>query len=79
MRERYKKHDLKKQHASVRFRYLCGKGYTDLIITDESRQLGFKYLCSKDELTAWFNTYYEKDERATASVKEVFTKLKRAT
>ena len=79
MVEAYKAHDFKRQHAPALFKYLCSHGYSDLIITDESRQLGFKYLCSKDELTAWFDTYYEKDKGDMVAVKEIFTKLKRTT
>lgn len=79
LKEIYKKHDFKRQHAPALFKYLCSQGYNDLIITDESQQLGFKYLCTKDELTAWFDTYYERDDRDMVSVKELFAKLKRTT
>ena len=77
--EAYKYHDFQKKHAPALFKYLCSKGYSELIITEESRQLGFKYLCAKDELTAWFDNYYERDERMTVPVKDIFKKLKRTT
>ena len=74
--EKYKAHDFKKQHAPALFKYLCSQGFSKLIVTEESKQLGFKYLCSKDELTAWFDSYYEREERATVTVKDVFNRLK---
>ena len=77
--EAYKFHNFKKQHAPALFKYICSQGYSELIITEESRQLGFKYLCAKDELTAWFDNYYEKNEREMVAVKDIFKKLKRTT
>ena len=75
----YKDHNFKRNHGPALFKYLCSQGYSELIITEESRQLGFKYLCAKDELTAWFDNYYEKDDREMVAVKDIFKKLKRTT
>ena len=54
-------------------------GFSDVIVTEESKKLGFQYLSSKDELTAWFDSYYERDDREMVSVKDIFNQLKRTS
>ena len=75
----FKKPWFRQQHAPALFKYLLNQGYSELVITEESQQLGFKYLCAKDELTAWFDNYYVRAEGKMVPVKSIFTKLKHTT
>ena len=77
--KKYMTSTFKKQHGPALFKYLCSQGFSDVIVTDESKELGFKYLCSKDELTAWFDSYFERDDREMVSVKDIFNQLKRTS